>query len=117
MNTIIVVKLSLPRSSEEGVIMCCLEEIGSKNVINVKDGVCLGHICDIELDAADGRILSFIIYGHSRFFGLFGRDEDIIIPWCNIQTIGEDAIIVCIDIPESRRRTKKSCLFNFFNHQ
>ena len=115
MNIIIVVKLSLPCISEEGVIMCCLEELGSKSVINVKDGICLGRICDIELDAADGRILSLIIFGRSKFFGLFGREEDIIIPWCNIQTIGEDAIIVCIDIPASRRRTNKSCLFNFFH--
>lgn len=116
MNTIVVVKLSLLSSKEEGAFMCCLEELGSKNVINVKDGICLGRICDIELDAADGRILSLIIYGHSRFFGLFGREEDIIIPWCNIQTIGEDAIIVCIDIPASRRRANKSWFFNFFNH-
>lgn len=96
--------------------MCCIEELGCKNIINIKDGICLGHINDIELDAADGKILSIIVYGRSKCFGLLGRCEDIIIPWCNIETIGEDAILVNIDIPCQRRCVPKESLFSKFIH-
>ncbi|CDZ24762.1 hypothetical protein CCDG5_1654 [[Clostridium] cellulosi] len=94
--------------------MCRIDELSRKEVINVKDGCNLGHICDIEIDATDGRVVSLIIYGRSKFFGLFGREEDIIIPWCNIQTIGEDTILVCVDLQYRRHRKLRGSFFNFF---
>jgi len=97
-----------------GVFMCRIDELSRKEVINVKDGCNLGHICDIEIDATDGRVVSLIIYGRSKFFGLFGREEDIIIPWCNIQTIGEDTILVCVDLQYRRHRKLRGSFFNFF---
>jgi YlmC/YmxH family sporulation protein len=93
--------------------MCRIEELCRKDVINIKDGCRLGCICDVEIDACDGRVIALVIYGHSRFFGILGREEDIIIPWCNIQTIGEDTILVCAE-PIGRRRKSRSPLFNFF---
>lgn len=95
--------------------MCRIEELCRKDVINVKDGSRLGNICDIEIDAADGKVVSLIIYGRSKFFGLFGREEDIVIPWCDIQTIGEDAILVCAELQCRRRVKQKPPFFSFFN--
>jgi YlmC/YmxH family sporulation protein len=95
--------------------MCRIEELCRKDVINIKDGSRLGFICDVEIDAADGRVVSLVIYGRSKFFGIFGREEDIVIPWCNIQTLGEDTVLVCADTQCRKRCKKRPHLFNFFN--
>lgn len=90
-----------------------IEELCRKDVINIQDGCRLGNVCDVEIDPADGRVVALVIYGRSKFFGLFGRCEDIVIPWCNIQKIGNDTILVCIEY-QCRRRNKQKSLFEFF---
>lgn len=45
--------------------------------------------------------------GRCRFFGLFGREEDFIIPWEAIDKIGDDIILVRHDRPLPRRDRKK----------
>jgi len=98
-----------------GLYMCCIEDLARKDVINVNDGSRLGFVCDVEIDVCDGRIISLIIYGRSKFFGLFGREEDLVIPWCNIQKIGEDIILVCCE-PVCRPVLKrKGGFFEFFH--
>jgi YlmC/YmxH family sporulation protein len=93
--------------------MCRIEELCRKDVINIKDGCRLGFICDVEIDVNDGRVVALVIFGRSRFFGILGREEDVIIPWCNIQTIGEDTVLVCVE-PQYRKRNKpRSTIFNF----
>ncbi|HEX2939049.1 MAG TPA: YlmC/YmxH family sporulation protein [Ruminiclostridium sp.] len=94
--------------------MCRIDELSRKDVINLKDGCKLGNICDIEIDAEDGRVISLIIYGRAKFFGLFGREDDIIIPWCNIETIGEDTILVSVDLQYRRRGKARGAFGNFF---
>lgn len=77
--------------------MCRIEELCRKDVINIKDGSRLGFIDDVEIDVCDGRVVAIVIFGCARFFGLFGREEDVVIPWCDIQKIGEDTILVCYE--------------------
>lgn len=77
--------------------MCRIEDLSRKDVININDGSRLGNVQDVEIDVCEGKICSVVIYGRCRFFGLFGREEDIIVPWENIQKIGEDAILVDCD--------------------
>ena len=48
-------------------------ELRYKEVICVSTGQRLGYVCDAELDACTGKILSLIVPGPSRFFGLLGR--------------------------------------------
>jgi YlmC/YmxH family sporulation protein len=88
-----------------GGFMCRIEELCRKDVINVKDGCRLGFIDDVEIDVCDGRVVAIVIFGRARFFGLFGREEDIVIPWCSIQKIGEDTILVCFE-PEIQTRCR-----------
>jgi YlmC/YmxH family sporulation protein len=95
--------------------MCCIEELARKDVININDGSRLGFVCDVEIDICDGRVKSIIIYGRAKFFGLFGRDEDIIVPWCDIQKIGEDIILVCCEFNCRPKCKPKSGFFNFLN--
>ena len=54
----------------------------------------LGCVCDVEVDTATARIVSLVIFGRYRWFGLLGREDDIVINWCDIQLIGEDTILV-----------------------
>ncbi len=64
-------------------------------VINLCGGECLGYPCDFEIDLDDGRILAFTVTGRGQGFSLFCRDkEEYLIPWCKIECIGEDAILV-----------------------
>lgn len=65
-----------------------------KEVINVCDGCRLGYISDLEFDTECGRVLAIVIPGPCRFFGLFGREEDYVVPWSCIRCIGEDIILV-----------------------
>ena len=74
-------------------------ELCSKEVVQLKDGACLGRVDDLELDADTARIGSLLLLGRPRLFGLLGRDETLTIPWADIERIGLDAILVQTDIP------------------
>ncbi len=76
---------------------CRIDELRNKQVVCVGDGVVLGFVSDIELDTANGMLTSIIIFGRLRFFGLLGREEDIIIPWQDIRVIGSETILVQTD--------------------
>jgi YlmC/YmxH family sporulation protein len=84
-----------------------LAEMQHREVVNVKDGKCLGSICDVEINWKTGRVESIIVPGPCRFFGLFGREPDYIIAWHEIQKIGEDIILVCFDPWEPEKKTQK----------
>ena len=46
-------------------------ELREKNVINVCDCHCLGHVMDLELDECTGCIKALIVPGPARFWGFF----------------------------------------------
>ena len=65
-----------------------------KEVINIADGKRLGFVGDVEINFAEGAIDAIIIPGPGRFYGLFGKPEEHIIPWKNIVRVGDDIILV-----------------------
>ena len=67
--------------------LCC------KQVVNVVDGKCLGHIIDLVFDLKCGKILGLVTPGWRRWF-FFRPREDIFIPWRNVCKIGDDVILV-----------------------
>ena len=75
-------------------MVCSFSELRNKEVVNVRNGEKIGYVDDIELDTAGGRIVSLIIFGRSRAFGLMGRDEDIVVRCSDIDLIGEDTVLV-----------------------
>jgi len=75
-------------------VNCRIDDMRHKEVINVKDGMRLGTVCDLEIDTSTARVAAIVIYGRLRFFGLFGREDDIVIRWQDIQVIGDDTILV-----------------------
>ena len=82
--------------------MACMTfcELRQKEVINICDGARLGCICDLELEPCSGQILSIIVPGPGRLWGLLRGGEEIVIPYCKICKIGMDVILV--DLPACR---------------
>lgn len=70
---------------------CSINELKSKEVINVSDGKRLGFVKDIEVDTDDARLLAITVPGEG---GIFARGRDLKIPWACIEHIGDDLIIV-----------------------
>lgn len=89
---------------------CCAGALRDKEVINICDGSRLGYICDFAVDTCSGRLISISVPGHGR--SVFNRDGYLIIPWCKIERIGEDIILVNINpdecSPPKRTKSKKN---------
>ncbi|MDL4839982.1 YlmC/YmxH family sporulation protein [Aquibacillus rhizosphaerae] len=74
--------------------MVTLTELQIKDIIMVEDGKKLGNITDLEIDVDKGKIIHLIIGTKGKMMGLFGKEEELTIPWENIVTIGSDVILV-----------------------
>lgn len=85
---------------------CRVVDIRNKEVINVKTGVRLGCVSDVEIDTKDAKLLAIVIYGRLRWCGLLGREDDIIIKWDDIEIIGEDTILVKHNVGAKRKRRR-----------
>ena len=72
-------------------------EMKQKEVINIKDGARFGFVSDMEIDCEDGKIISIIIPGEGKIFGMFGNDQEYRVPWDKITQIGEDLILIDCD--------------------
>ncbi|NPV91474.1 MAG: YlmC/YmxH family sporulation protein [Firmicutes bacterium] len=74
--------------------MVRVSELRQRDVINVVDGRRLGMIKDFDLDLEDGSIKAIMLPGPGRLFGIFGRNDDLEVPWDRIVKIGVDVILV-----------------------
>lgn len=75
-------------------MLCSLEEIRKKEVIDLTTGERLGYIDDIRFDTETSEITSLVIYGGKRLFGLMQREEDYEIPCSAVEVIGSETILV-----------------------
>lgn len=98
-------------NGEVAILLCRITDLRYKEVVNVRDGTCLGCVSDIEVDTVTAKVVSLIIYGKCKLFGLFFREDDIIIQWCDIEVIGEDTILVNMR-PEFREHRKRGGFFS-----
>lgn len=69
-------------------------DLRCKEVINVTDGMRLGYIADVEVRIPEGHVVALVVPGPCKFFGLFGRKDDYVIPWECIRRMGEDIVLV-----------------------
>ncbi|MHB0884282.1 MAG: YlmC/YmxH family sporulation protein [Bacillota bacterium] len=79
-----------------------------REVINLSDGRRLGNLIDVEVDLESGRVTAIVVPGRGRFLGLFGGDDDYVIPWEKVVRIGVDVIIV--DLPAQAGPVRNSRL-------
>lgn len=76
--------------------MVRVSDLRQRDVINVSDGRRLGMIKDFDLNLEEGFIKSIMLPGPGRLLGLFGRNDDLEIPWEKIIKVGVDVILVDI---------------------
>lgn len=73
-------------------------ELKEKEVINCKDGRKLGYVADLEIDIATGKVCKLFVPGPGKFCGCFGKVSEYVIGWNQIVKIGNDIILVDIDV-------------------
>ncbi len=77
-------------------------DLRDREVINLCDGTKLGCPTDFEFDFRDGKITAIIISLSNGFF----HNNDIVIPWCKIECIGEDTILVKLSTEDYEKYLK-----------
>ncbi len=75
-------------------------EMRNRDVISIRDGARIGFLGDIEFDAEKAQLIAVVVYGRARFFGLLGHEDDCVIPWQQVRTMGEDAVLVDFEPPK-----------------
>lgn len=90
---------------------CCIAELRNKEVICKSNGARLGSVDDVEIDITSGKLVSIIIYGRSKMMGFLGKCDDLIIPWCDIDVIGSDTILVNCSVPVPTQPIPKGKFF------
>ena len=81
-----------------------ITDMHEKEVINICDGTRLGYVDDVEVDTCTAQIVSIVICGHNRLFGVLGREPDIVIHWKDIEVVGEETILVNFTCPPDKCR-------------
>ena len=93
-------------------MICSFSGIRNKEVVDLRTGLKIGFVDDIELDTVSGKIVSLIVYGKPRALGLMRRDEDIVIKCSDIELIGEDTILVNFEQKSISTKTKSYLVEN-----
>lgn len=84
-----------------------LHELSEKDVIQIKTGENLGRIDDAIFDEGSAKLLSVVLRGRGRLFGLMGYEEDLVIPWEALKTIGADVVMVDAEPLPIQHRSKR----------
>ncbi|MFC0524056.1 YlmC/YmxH family sporulation protein [Pontibacillus salicampi] len=74
--------------------MVTISELQVKEVVSVENGQKLGHLTDLEIDVNKGTITAIILGNRGKMMGIFGKEDELVVPWSSILTIGEDVILV-----------------------
>lgn len=88
-------------------MICGLDDLRCKEVIDITTGERLGNIDDAEINLETSEVVSLVIYGRLRLFGLLGRDDDIVVSCGDIKVVGSDVVLV--------KRTERQFLSNDTN--
>jgi YlmC/YmxH family sporulation protein len=76
--------------------ICTLSELKRLEVINICDGSRMGNIVDVEMDLCNGNIIAILLPKKLEILDWFRKDikKRCRIPWCQIDCIGYDTILV-----------------------
>lgn len=92
------------RQEEDGGMRLC--ELRQKEVINVCDCKIIGCVCDVEINAERGCVEALIVPGPARICGFLGRDTEYVIPWECVKQVGDDIILVRVDLEKVSGKCK-----------
>lgn len=98
-----------------------LDEIKEKEVVNLTDGACFGFPGDILMDTETKSVLALVIKGKLKLFGLLGKEDDVMISWEKIETIGKDTILVktgpeYLQSKSSKKSSFSEAVLKFFDN-
>lgn len=79
-------------------------DMREKEVINICDGERLGQVTDVIFEESTGCITDIIVPGPCKIWGLFGRDNEYVIPYRCITQIGSDVILVQVELEKCVRK-------------
>ena len=91
-----------------------IADLQCKEVVNICDGARMGYVNDVELDINTGRLVAIVVPGPWSFSCLLSKGEEYVVPWCQIEKIGDDIILVRFDTPPQPRHRKKERRRKFF---
>lgn len=74
-----------------------LSDLQNKDVVNVTDGKLVGSIIDVLIEN-DGTLDSLIVEKSKFLISIFTTRNEIEIKWQQIEKIGEDVILVRVEI-------------------
>lgn len=78
--------------------MLSTDKLKNKEVINIRDGKSIGFVYDIQVDLENGTIDGIVIPAERGMFRFFSKQEDdFVIKWNSIRTIGDDVVLVDLD--------------------
>lgn len=69
-------------------------ELKQREVINITTAERIGFISDVEMDFENGCVESVIVPQRVGFYGLFGKKQDVVVPWEKIVSVGRDLVLV-----------------------
>ncbi|MBO5286208.1 MAG: YlmC/YmxH family sporulation protein [Clostridia bacterium] len=75
------------------------KDLAKREVINVPDGRCLGHIVDLTLDFPKGIMVGITVPAKKTILNIFGFYEKLFIEDYKIKKIGSDVILVDLKAP------------------
>lgn len=93
-----------------------LYDLRDKSVVNIKDGVNFGRVDDVIIDSESAKVVSLVIYGKKKLFGLLGREPDFLVSWSDIKIIGSDVVLISVDVLQNAQTSsKKNFIKMLFN--
>ena len=73
-----------------------LSDLQNKDIINISDGKKIGNIIDVVIE--DGKMTTLIVEKSKFLVSMFSNKNEIEISWDNVSKIGEDVILVNINL-------------------
>lgn len=95
-------------------MICRIDELFKKDVINVENGSRIGYVGDLEIDMDSGRINAVLVVRPEK--GLSFKKPDLMrIDWNSVAVTGSEAILVRnADICAEEKKENKH-IFDIFN--
>lgn len=74
-----------------------ISDLGLRDIINLVDGAKLGPVSDVYIDLETGKVVSLVLSGSKKYFGLLAAGRDVAVPWEKIKKIGVDTVLVEVE--------------------
>lgn len=95
-------------------MVCSIEELCRKDVIDVENGCRVGFVSDAEIQTDNGSLLCLIVSCADKAFNL-KRADTIRVCWNDIVVIGKETVLVKnVELPQTADKSSKKVFDLFF---